>query len=523
MNHAGQTRALADLLRDAPRFIAEASLLPLRSYQLEVTQAILASVLQRWGFSFVVMFPRQSGKNELQAQLEAYLLLLFSEAGAEMVKVSPTWKPQSLNAMRRLQRVLETNRLTHTIWRKESGYIYRVGAARIFFLSGAPETNIVGATAGTLLEVDEAQDVTIAKFDKDIAPMAASTNATRVFWGTAWTADTLLARELRAAQAAEQEDGIKRAFVLTANEVGAEVPAYRIFVNEQIRRLGRTHPLVRTQFFSEELDAGGGMFNPERRQLMSGSHPPLEAPGSGRQYALLLDAAGADEGIFSEGTQLANPGRDATALTIVEVDNSNREFLRAPVYRVVNRHLWLGEPHPVLFAQLTSLAEHWNARWVVMDATGVGAGLAGFLEKALPGRVIPYTFNTATKSALGWGFLAVVDSGRFKDFAVPPGDEHTPQAELQRCFQHQLEAAQMTVQDGPGRRMRWSVPDSARHPETSAPLHDDLLISAALCWRLDDQPWDSGAPSVAVHAPDPLIQMEREDRRRGWNFQPKGG
>lgn len=311
---AETSRALADLLRDAPRFIAEASLLPLRAYQLAVAQAVLDSVLQRRGLSFVVMFPRQSGKNELQAQLEAYLLLLFSEAGAEIVKVSPTWKPQSLNAMRRLQRVLETNRLTGPLWRKESGYIYRVGRARIFFLSGAPETNIVGATAGTLLEVDEAQDVTIAKFDKDIAPMAASTNATRVFWGTAWTASTLLARELRAARAAEQEDGIRRTFVLTADEVGDEVPAYRTFVNEQVRRLGRTHPLVRTQFFSEELDSGGGMFTAARRQLMTGSHPPLDAPQPGKAYALLLDAAGADEGVAAGSAELANPARDAADL-----------------------------------------------------------------------------------------------------------------------------------------------------------------------------------------------------------------
>jgi len=45
-----------------------------------------------------------------------------------------------------------------------------------------------------------------------------------------------------------------------------------------------------------------------------------------------------------------------------------------------------------------------------------------------------------------------------------------------------------------------------------------LLISAALCWRLDDLPWTSGAPALAVRAPDPLRQMEREERRRRWEF-----
>ena len=110
-----------------------------------------------------------------------------------MVKISPTWKPQSQNAMRRLERVLKKGLVTQTLWEKESGYIYRVGRANIYFFSGEAQANIVGATASTLLEVDEAQDVTIEKYDKDIAPMAASTNATRVFWGTAVEGQSLSA------------------------------------------------------------------------------------------------------------------------------------------------------------------------------------------------------------------------------------------------------------------------------------------------------------------------------------------
>jgi hypothetical protein len=42
----------------------------LRRYQSKVAERICASVLDQKGLSFVVMFPRQSGKNELQAQIE---------------------------------------------------------------------------------------------------------------------------------------------------------------------------------------------------------------------------------------------------------------------------------------------------------------------------------------------------------------------------------------------------------------------------------------------------------------------
>ncbi len=73
----------------------------LRAYQDAAGEAIARSVLEKRGLSIVVMFPRQSGKNMLQAQLEVYLLTRFARSGAEMVKFSPTYQPQSLNAMRR--------------------------------------------------------------------------------------------------------------------------------------------------------------------------------------------------------------------------------------------------------------------------------------------------------------------------------------------------------------------------------------------------------------------------------------
>jgi hypothetical protein len=250
----------------------------LRGYQQQAAEAIAESVIQREGRSFAIIFPRQSGKNELQAQLEAYFLCLGLHRGNEMVKVSPTWKPQSQNAMRRLERVLKRSLISCDNWKKRSGYIYQFGESMIYFLSGSPTTSIVGATASLLLECDEAQDVQIAKWDKEIAPMAASTNATRVFWGTAWTSKTLLARELRAARLQEKQDGIRRTWVLTADDVGKEVPAYKQFVEEQVARLGRNNPLIRTQYFSEEIDAEGGMFPLGRRLLMYGRHDPQVAP-----------------------------------------------------------------------------------------------------------------------------------------------------------------------------------------------------------------------------------------------------
>lgn len=491
------------ILLDVGQFVEHASGLKLREYQAGVAEAVAKSVIRSLGLSFVVMFPRQSGKNELQAQIETYLLTLLSQQDCEIVKISPTWKPQSLNAMRRLERVLENNLMVKKMWKKENGYIYRIDKARIFFLSGGPEANIVGATAGTLLEVDEAQDVQVAKFDKDIAPMAASTNATRVFWGTAWTSDTLLARELRSAKEAEKRDGVRRVFVLTADDVAREVPAYGNFVTEQISKLGRNHPMVKTQFFSEEIDGEGGLFSEARRVMMVGAHVKRVCPEAGKVYAVLVDVAGEEEGASEGIGEISNAKRDATALTVVEVslESMRDDLVKAPRYLTVFRKLWVGTNHTRLYGEILALARLWDAKRLVVDATGVGAGLASFLERALPERVIQFRFNAATKSQLGWDFLAVVDSGRYQDYA--PADFE------QQLFWSQLSACQYEITPGVDRKMKWGVPDGMRDGAGEY-VHDDLVISAALCAVLDGENWSVSGSPLVVPADDPIRMMDKE-------------
>lgn len=473
--------------------------LRLRRYQRVVASAVIDSVVRHSGHSLVVMFPRQSGKNELQAQLEAYLLALYASQPVEMVKFSPTWRPQSQNAMRRLERVLKANLLTRQQWQRESGYIYRVGEARMYFLSAAPEANVVGATASLLLEVDEAQQVSIDKFDREIAPMAASTNATRVLWGTAWTPHTLLARELRASQADQESDGVRRVFRIDADVVSREVPAYRKHVAQMVARLGRSHPNIRTQYFSEEIEAEAGLFPPERMALMEGAHAWQDAPRAGETYAFLIDVGGqAQEGNTEEGRE-----HDATALVIVSVDRAPLAdpAVRAPAYRVVHLRQWRGEKHPRLLEQLRALAERWNPRRVVVDATGVGEGLTGYLEKALPGRVLRTVFTAQSKSRLGLSFIEVIEGGRFRlPRAADPRAE-----ELVDLLRAQFRACQYQVGERANQAMRWGVAERARHPLSGALLHDDLLLAAALCAQLDklDWPLAGSAPGI-IRGKDPL-------------------
>ncbi len=178
----GLRRALADV-----GAFGEAVLgMPLRPYQLDVARAVARSVAERQGLTFTVLMPRQAGKNQLSAHLEAFLLVRRQHAGGSMVKCAPTFRPQVLTSIARLRRALD-NRLTGGRWRLRDGYTVELGAARIQFFSAEPRANVVGATATLLLECDEAQDVCPDKWDKDFRPMGATANVTTVLYGTPWT------------------------------------------------------------------------------------------------------------------------------------------------------------------------------------------------------------------------------------------------------------------------------------------------------------------------------------------------
>ncbi len=96
---------------------------------------------------------------------------------------------------------------------------------------------------------------------------------------------------------------------------------------------------------------------------------------------------------------------------------------RLPTYRVVDRLAWTGVKHTALHEQLVDLARNvWGLSALVVDATGVGAGLASFLADRLgrgPRKVIvePFVFTAKSKSDLGWAFVALIDGGRIKEYA----------------------------------------------------------------------------------------------------------
>lgn len=446
----------------------------LRPYQLDAARPIAESILAGRGDQFAVVFSRQAGKDEMLAQLLAFILLHHAETGGSIVVAAPTLRPQALISRDRLLDRLRDTGIAD-VHLTTTGPTVRVGKAKASFLSAAPTANARGETADLALIANETQDIDPATWDAVFDPMAASTNAPTIFLGTVWSKHTLLARQMRYLREKETEDGRQRVFRVPWTVVAREVPAYGDRVRARIEQFGEQHPYIRTEYLLEELDGEQGLFPPQRIAQMMGDHPRQHAATPGKRYALLLDVAGEEE---SGGNRLAfgldtAARRDSTALTVVEVDLHGRADGQA-LYRVVDRYAWTGIPHAQLHGQLMDLATNvWKATWLVVDATGIGAGLASFLASHLKRRgirVVPFIFTSASKSRLGWDFLSLIETGRYKEYA-DDGERHTTE------FYRQLRATEYTTANGPGNSLRWSVPPAAGH--------DDLVISAALVSVLD--------------------------------------
>jgi hypothetical protein len=448
----------------------------LRPYQRAVLRAVMRSVRERAGRTFSVMIARQGGKNELSAQLELTLLWAHLRRDVDAVKCAPTFMPQARLSMRRLWSRLHGAGLG-PLAASEAGYIIRLGNARQVFLSAEPGANVAGHTCHTLLEVDEAQDVEVDTFDKNFRPMAATTNATTVYYGTAWTETDLLAQVRERHLELERRDGIRRHFAFDWQEVARFNPAYARFVAAERERLGEDHPLFQTQYCLRPLAGGGRLFTPAQLALLEGAHD--RAHGPTRAPALLgyvagLDVGGETFGNAERGVQIAESrgGPDRTVLTIARVIAPSSEpdsALRTPhsAIEVVEHSSWQGAPHAELAGTLARLLRDvWRVRRLVVDATGLGEGLAGSLaalRPGLPGEVVRLRLTEALKSRLGYGLLAAVNGGRLTLYRSDGSlDARTVREECARA----------RASYRPNRTLRFAV--------DPADGHDDYLLSLAL-------------------------------------------
>jgi hypothetical protein len=435
----------------------------LRLYQLEVARAAMDSIHKGMGLTFSVEIARQGGKNELSAHLEVLLLTLYMARGGNLVKCSPTFKPQTVISIERLKQRLDDFGF-NGIYGLQMGYIVYLGNAKAIFLSAEGSSSVVGHTADILLEIDESQDVSKEKYTKEFRPMGSATNVTTILYGTTWDDSTLLEEVKQANLELERKDGIKRHFRYDWQKVGQYNPDYVKFVQDERQKLGEEHPLFRTQYALLPITHGGRFLSRQQIALVLGEHRRQSQPEGKRTYIAGVDLAGEHEQEMAVGETLVNSrgkGRDSTVITIAEVDSTN---LSQPVVKVVEQYRWTGTPHSQLYTEMTYILRNvWNCHRIVVDATGIGQPVASFLRKELGSKVIPFVFTSKSKSDMGFELLSFVNSGRLKLYTQDGSQEYQEALfELKRAM----------ARYRPNQTMNFYV-----DPQEG---HDDFLVSLAL-------------------------------------------
>ncbi len=439
-------------------------------YQETIADAVLDSVINGHGYTFTCMLARQMGKNETSAFIESYILFAYEQGS--LVKCAPTWVPQVNNSRIRLLKMMEAPLLRDRFW-KSMGYIIGLAPSpelrdvqagtKIFFFSAGPDSSIVGATASLLLEIDEAQDVAQSKFDVELRPMASTTNATTILWGTAWSSDTLLARQIEHNKELEEQDGIRRHFEFDWRTLAAINPKYKKFVEGEIRRLGEDSISIRTQFRLLPISGAGLLFNEIQRHLLKGVHSWLDAPVEDEFYIAGMDVGGEERPTPGQ-EEKANAKRDSTIITIGRVSYNELDL---PKIEVVHNYWFTGMKYSDQYATTIELMQQWNIRKIVIDKTGLGAGIASLLvDKFGDERVIGFNFSRPSKSALTFQLLAMVNSGRLKIYE----QDKAPAEIYNECWK-QLKLARYSIPSEGMIAMRVDANEG----------HDDFLLSIALC------------------------------------------
>ena len=448
-----------------PQFESEhVSKRPLRGPQAEIIKKVEEFVLKKSGGVMPILSARQTGKNEIAANLHKRHLFRnqFSENLRSWVRTAPTYKPQIVNSKKRLRELLklDSKNLIHDPLFlkqkliKEEGYIWRLGNSSVEFISSGDNANVVGATASECLDMDEAHKVSKAKFDEDFAPFTASTNAATLLWGVASDGmDTIEWYRQR-----NIEEGKPELNLYYPCEFWMEFHApYRAHVESRVNALGWNHPIIKTQYRLIPVSAEGRFLTDQQiRNIFESDHERQVTPKYGKRYEALIDIAAGNEDFnpqsVMEGEE--NTTTDSTVIWIYEVTNEIAQNNVFTIIRLVNVKWITGAALPQVEKEIKETIEFWRISKATIDAVGVGRQIAESMEQIFGVSIIKkYTASESTVSEDCFDLQARLNFSSIKMYRNDGGTEWAE-------FERQVGWTKYTSNRG---KMKLKKPDSTKH------------------------------------------------------------
>ena len=414
----------------------------IRGPQSDIIDRVELAVNQQRGEVITVLCSRQAGKNETAAHIhDRFLIGHESVPGSTWIRMAPTYKPQLVTSMDRIEKFYTDDPFLVNV-RSRHGYMKTNGHANLMFLSAGQQAHVIGATASVCLDVDEAHTIDADKYEDEIHPFTADTNAPTVMWGIAGDKLDLL-HAYR-----ERNEGTDRLMLYPASVWADLNPHYAAHYEGRIRDLGRDHPFVLMNYDLVAVESVGAYLKEHHRAaLFSGDHPQLEGPRDSegptphRRYYMVVDIGGESEIPSDELTRQLEPQRDSTFGHILEVDpHEPRGGDVVPVVRIVRSLFWTGR-HLVdlksdgaaedVANQLVAVAQHWGVVGGMIDALGVGEAVAKVVQRRYPA-IEPYVATSATVSEDCYATLALLNRNRLRYYQADPAvDENRREMEQQ--------------------------------------------------------------------------------------------
>ena len=437
---------------------------PLRGPQAEIITRAEAHIRRHDGEIMTIKSSRQTGKNETAAIMHRrHLLRLQNNAFYQCwIRTAPTHKPQIVNSKKRLREHLNLSAsyiIRHPLFARqrlirEEGYIWRIGNAAVEFLSSGPQSSVVGATASTCLDMDEAHKIDKAKFDEDFAPFIADTNAGTLLWGVGGNGlDTLQFYIDK-----NKEDGKGHLNLSYPCEYWMEIhPPYREHVEKRVNVLGWDHPVIKTQYKLESIAAQGRFINPKQGMtLFSNTHERARSPKYNRRYQMVVDVAAGNEEFNPDNLLEGFEGvkTDSTSITIYEITDRVSQNGIFPILHIVDI-IWLtGTDIGIDEDMVKSAIVHWKPEDVCIDAVGVGKQLAETMVREFgPSMIQAYVANDVSVSEDCFNTIARLNADSIKMFS----DDDSPEW---REFERQVGHTQYQAQKG---KMKLIKPKSDKH------------------------------------------------------------